>query len=197
MLQVLFKTAASVVSLYSTLCFIRIIITWFPRINYSSFGRILSNLCDPYLDLFTKLPLRVGMLDLTPILSLGILTVVSSILNNIAFSGVICFSDILSFVVSMLWSIFSSFATILLVVLVVRYIVSIFFKSSNNYDSPWQMVDNAIRGLVFNICKPFTHNRPISYQSALIIDAIIVFFLVVVVRILMTFLIRAIQFIPF
>ena len=84
MLQFLFQAAAGAVSLYTTLCIIRIIITWFPQINYSVFGRFLSTLCDPYLNLFGRIPLRFGAFDFTPMLAIGALSVLSSVLANTA-----------------------------------------------------------------------------------------------------------------
>ena len=94
-ISLIFRLLASAVSLYGTICFIRIIITWIPSINYSSIGSFLSQLCDPYLYIFAKFPLRVGMLDFTPVISLGLLTLVSSILNDIARSGKIYIGGIL------------------------------------------------------------------------------------------------------
>ena len=38
-MQTIFQTAAALVSLYTTLCFIRIIITWIPGVQYSAFGK--------------------------------------------------------------------------------------------------------------------------------------------------------------
>ena len=82
MLPFLFQAAAGAVSLYTTLCIIRIIITWFPQINYSAFGRFLGALCDPYLNLFGRIPLRLGAFDFTPMLAIGALSVLSSVLGT-------------------------------------------------------------------------------------------------------------------
>ena len=55
---------------YTILCFIRIIFTWFPQAQYSMPGRILSTLCDPYLNFFRRFRiLRIGMLDLEALVS--------------------------------------------------------------------------------------------------------------------------------
>ncbi|MCI6545694.1 MAG: YggT family protein, partial [Spirochaetia bacterium] len=150
-ISLIFRLLASAVSLYGTICFIRIIITWIPSINYSSIGSFLSQLCDPYLYIFARFPLRVGMLDFTPVISLGLLTLVSSILNDIARSGKIYIGGILAGILSLVWSVGSTFVGIMMLLFFIRYCVAIFVKSSNEYGSPWQVLDNSISRLVYKI----------------------------------------------
>ena len=48
------------------------------------FGKILAEICDPYLNLFKKIRiLRAGPFDFTPILAIGVLVIISSILQGI------------------------------------------------------------------------------------------------------------------
>ena len=60
------------ISLYTTLCFVRIILTWIPGLEYSKVGQILSAICDPYLKLIKKIPLNLGNLDFSPMLAIGL-----------------------------------------------------------------------------------------------------------------------------
>ena len=46
----IFQIIAMTVNFYSFICLIRIFLTWFPKANYSTAGRILSSVCDPYLN---------------------------------------------------------------------------------------------------------------------------------------------------
>ena len=70
----LFQLLASVISFYTMVCFVRILLTWIPSAQYSKFGRILASICDPYLNLFRGLRfLRVGMFDLSPAVALCLL----------------------------------------------------------------------------------------------------------------------------
>ncbi len=197
MLKILINTAAGAVSLYSTLCFFRIILTWFPTLNYSAIGKFLSSICDPYLNFFSKLPLRIGMIDFTAMVAIGVLYVISSTLANIAVSGYISLSMILANLINIVWSIGSSIITVVMLIFFVRYLVSVFSKSSNQYDSPWQRFDDAIRNLVFKICNFFTGGRNISYKSALLIDSIALFLILTVSFFLINLILRFVNYIPF
>lgn len=197
MLRILINTAAGAVSLYSTLCFFRIILTWFPSLNYSAIGKFLSSICDPYLNLFSRLPLRIGMFDFTAMIAIGILYVISSILGNISASGYISLSMILANLLSIVWSIASSIATVIMIIFIVRYLVSIFSRTSNQYDSPWQRFDDAIRNMVFKICNFFTGGRSISYKTALLIDSIAMLAILILSYFLYRWLMVFIHYIPF
>lgn len=197
MLKILINTAAGAVSLYSTLCFFRIILTWIPSLNYSAIGKFLSSICDPYLNLFSRLPLRIGMFDFTAMIAIGILYVISSILGNISVSGYISLSMILANLLSIVWSIASSIATVIMIIFIVRYLVSIFSKTSNQYDSPWQRFDDAIRNMVFKICNFFTGGRSISYKTALLIDSIAMLAILILSSFLYRWLMVFIHYIPF
>lgn len=197
MLRILINTAAGAVSLYSTLCFFRIILTWFPSLNYSAIGKFLSSICDPYLNLFSRLPLRIGMFDFTAMIAIGILYVISSILGNISASGYISLSMILANLLSIVWSIASSIATVIMIIFIVRYLVSIFSRTSNQYDSPWQRFDDAIRNMVFKICNFFTGGRSISYKTALLIDSIAMLAILILSYFLYRWLMIFIHYIPF
>lgn len=197
MLKILINTAAGAVSLYSTLCFFRIILTWFPSLNYSAIGKFLSSICDPYLNLFSRLPLRIGMFDFTAMIAIGILYVISSILGNISASGYISLSMILANLLSIVWSIASSIATVIMIIFIVRYLVSIFSRTSNQYDSPWQRFDDAIRNMVFKICNFFTGGRSISYKTALLIDSIAILAILILSSFLYRWLMIFIHYIPF
>lgn len=197
MLKILINTAAGAVSLYSTLCFFRIILTWIPSLNYSAIGKFLSSICDPYLNLFSRLPLRIGMFDFTAMIAIGILYVISSILGNISVSGYISLSMILANLLSIVWSIASSIATVIMIIFIVRYLVSIFSRTSNQYDSPWQRFDDAIRNMVFKICNFFTGGRSISYKTALLIDSIAMLAILILSSFLYRWLMVFIHYIPF
>lgn len=197
MISFLLITLARLVSVYSTLCFIRIILTWIPQLNYSYIGKILSSLCDPYLNLFSKIPLRIGMIDFSAMLALGALYVLSSILGSINLSGYISFSMILSHLISMLWSILSSVLTVIFLIFFIRWLVCIFSRTSNQYDSPWQRFDDAIKSKVYKLSSFFTGRKTIPYRIALFIDALAVLGIGVLCWFLLGIILRLVSMIPF
>ena len=168
-MQSIFFLAARVVSIYSMLCFVRIIFTWIPQLNWSKLGQFLGAICDPFLGIFSKVPLRIGGLDFTPMLSLGLLSLLSSLLTRIASTGKLYVGGLLAALVSMLWSILSSIGGILLIALIIRFFVLIFSKSSEYYDSPWSRFDSVISPFVYKLTSIFTRGRTVQYKSAIII----------------------------
>lgn len=164
-MRLIFQIATTVVSLYTMLCFVRIIITWFPGINYSNIGRFLSTICDPYMNLFSRLPLRIGGLDFSPMISIGLLSLLSSVLENITATGRIYFGGILVSLLSLVWSVCSSLLSIFLLALIIRYLVLIFSK--RKYNSIWDHFDSALSPIIFKITKIFTKGKSINYKTAL------------------------------
>ena len=69
----IFKALAMLVNGISTilywLIFARIILSWFPVDPYSGIVQFLYQVTDPILNLFRRIPLRIGMLDFTPLLA--------------------------------------------------------------------------------------------------------------------------------
>jgi YggT family protein len=76
---------------YIVLIFIRILLTWVPRIPYnpvlSSVLKFVQDVTDPYLNLFRRFlpPLRVGAgaLDLSPMIATFVLIIVGGIVVNL------------------------------------------------------------------------------------------------------------------
>jgi YggT family protein len=80
---------------YLVLIFIRIILTWIPRIPYNrvlnAFLKFVTDVTDPYLNLFRRIlpPVRLGpgALDLSPIVATFVLIIVSTLLANVVRGG--------------------------------------------------------------------------------------------------------------
>jgi YggT family protein len=76
---------------YLVLIFIRIIMSWIPRMPYNRYLsaalKFVSDVTDPYLNLFRRVlpPVRLGpgAFDLSPIVATFVLIIVSSIVANI------------------------------------------------------------------------------------------------------------------
>jgi YggT family protein len=76
---------------YLVLIFIRIIMSWIPRIPYNrflaGFLKFVSDVTDPYLNIFRRIlpPVRLGpgALDLSPIVATFLLIILSSIVTGI------------------------------------------------------------------------------------------------------------------
>jgi YggT family protein len=122
---------ATAASIYTLLCFIRILLTWFPRVSYSSFARFLANVCDPYLNIFRKLTfLRINYVDFSPAVAIIVMSGVSSIAGSFAAGQIVTVGRILAAVVSVCGSIVSSILSFLILLVIIRLIVQIFAPHS-------------------------------------------------------------------
>jgi YggT family protein len=80
----------TLVLVYLVLIFIRIIMSWIPRIPYNRYLDLVLNfvrdVTDPYLNLFRRFmpPVRIGpgALDLSPIVATFVLIIVGSLVAN-------------------------------------------------------------------------------------------------------------------
>jgi len=80
---------------YLVLIFVRIIMSWIPRIPYNrflaGFLKFVTDVTDPYLNLFRRIlpPVRLGpgALDLSPIVATFVLILVSSLVTSLIRGG--------------------------------------------------------------------------------------------------------------
>lgn len=193
MVQIIFRAATGLVTIYTIMCFIRIIITWFPGLAYTAFGRFLSAMCDPYLGLFSRLPLRLGMLDFSPVVAIGLLTLLSSLLSSVSVTGYIRIGYIFSGLVTLVWSVAQSLLSVLLLVILVRFVVECVTGGNISYNSVWRSLDSALSPIVYRIIGTFRAGRSLSYKRALGFSLIILvavfiagFFLVNILYMLLT-----------
>lgn len=70
-------------TVYSWALIIYILMSWFPGARESSFGLLLTKICEPYLEVFRRFIPPLGMFDLSPIVGILVL--------NLARSGLITF----------------------------------------------------------------------------------------------------------
>lgn len=77
LIPLLVTTLATFISIYTVLIFIRILLSWFPNVNwFDPPFSILSQLTDPYLNVFRNIIPPLGGLDFSPILAILLLQLV-------------------------------------------------------------------------------------------------------------------------
>lgn len=77
----LINTLLTFLQIYSALLIIRILLSWFPNVNwYDPPFSILGQLTDPYLNIFRSIVPPLGGMDFSPILALLLIQVVQSVL---------------------------------------------------------------------------------------------------------------------
>ncbi|WP_084715680.1 YggT family protein [Virgibacillus sp. SK37] len=60
-------------TIYSYAIIVYIFMSWFPGARESSFGSLLTRICEPYLEQFRKFIPPLGMIDLSPIVAIFVL----------------------------------------------------------------------------------------------------------------------------
>ncbi|MEB3252952.1 MAG: YggT family protein [Cyanobacteriota bacterium] len=84
-MSILVQALSTFLSIYTVLLIIRILLSWFPNVDWLNppFS-VLSQLTDPYLNLFRSIIPPLGGIDLSPILAFLLLTVVQRGIDQIA-----------------------------------------------------------------------------------------------------------------
>ena len=161
--------AARLIELYSFLIWIRIIMSWFrPYPRPGSFTYYIARAVDPYLGLFRSDKARIGMLDFSPIIAIGVLAVVQSLLAVYGSFGFLTLGIILAQIISAIWSYgISIFLFFSIIILIFRAIAA--FTHSPSLYSMYGQFSDPISNMVR---KCFTTRIPRDSTIALISLAI-------------------------
>ncbi len=82
----IFGVIAQTLSIYSYILIIRVLLTWFPNLDWSN--PILTNISaitDPYLNMFRGIIPPIGGLDLSPILAFVVLNFSEGLISNLRY----------------------------------------------------------------------------------------------------------------
>lgn len=193
-LGTIFSAAAPVAGIYGVMCFVRVLLTWFPGAEYSPLGRLLGRLCDPYLNLFRGLRfLRVGMMDFSPMLALGALAVVSSVLGSMEFGQRISLGGALASVLLMVWGIIASVIVMLVLLLLIRLVALLTGSGGSQF---WEGIDRSLSPLLFRITGVLTGGRSVPYRTALIAGIIVLVAVRIAGGYAVAFIARLFAFLP-
>lgn len=197
MIQTILFILAGAISLYTLLCFIYILMSWFPGAKFTKFGQVMTSICEPYMGLFRKMTfLRIGSIDFSPIVSLGILSLASAILAGIQKTGRIFFGGILGNILESLWGIASSIIGIFTLLILIRWIVLLINKGRTSYDSGWNQVDIILNKMTYKIAGTFS-KKTMSYQTSLLLSWIILLITFIAGSILFAILVDLCYKMPF
>ena len=170
----IFSILSSVVSIYTLLCLVRVMLSWFPGAEYSRFGQVLRQMCDPYLDIFRRFRfLRFSSFDFTPAIGLCVLMALQAFFNSLAMGKAFRISTILSMLVMLVGNIFTSVLGFFAVIILVRLIVYLIIGDGQGSYSIWTAMDRAISPIIFRIAGLVFRNQSISFVKALVTSFII------------------------
>ena len=197
MVHTILSLLSAIIIIYTIICLISIFMTWIPGAKFTKFGKFISSVTDPYLNIFSGRGwLRFGNIDFSPIVAIGILSLVSSILGGITATGRIYFGGILATIIGMFWSVASSLLMIFTLVIFIRWIVLIVNKGQVSTNSAWYQLDLMLQKFVYKIGNTFFKTN-LTYQKALLVSWISIAIIWFVLQLLTGFLISLCKTIPF
>jgi len=156
-------------NIYMLIIFFRIILTWFPGFGNSGIINFLSGITDPYLNWFRRFSfLRLGFLDLSPIVALGILSLVNRILAMLASYGRISLGIVLVLALQAVWGAVSFILGFLILILILRLIAFLFRQSGAN--PFWNIIETISQPVLYRINRIFFRGRIVKLSTALIVS---------------------------
>jgi len=163
----IFGILTSLLGVYSTLIVIRIIFTWFSGFRYSKPVAILSRITDPYLNWWRqRFNLRAGILDLSPIVAMAVLSIAITLCGAIARRGRISLGIVLLVCLYALWSAVRFLLGFCLLIIALRLIA--YFTHANIYSPFWQVVDTVSRPILYRINRIIFGKRIVRYTTGII-----------------------------
>ncbi|MFC4771114.1 YggT family protein [Enterococcus hermanniensis] len=86
LLITLFNVLSRLVYLYTILLVVYALMSWFPGAYQSKLGQLLGKICEPFLDLFRRLPLQFGGIDFSVMAAIIALNIAMEVLQKILIS---------------------------------------------------------------------------------------------------------------
>ena len=172
MVRSLLLTVRQLINAYLFLCFIKILLSWVPSAAYSSFGRVLSSICDPYLNWFRRFRFtRIGMVDFSPMLSLGVLSIAAQLITSILATGTISLWVVFVSIMQLIWSFIGFMLNLLIIFLIIRLVYDLF--GSSNSSPFWYNLDKFLNPVIAKVTG-FFPRKPLQYRTRLILTILII-----------------------
>lgn len=172
------EVLASLLSVYSSLIWIRLVLSWVrnPQIQSGSLYRVLCTLTDPWLNIFRGRSFNSGRVDWSPLVALMCLNIVRSILRMVAVNSKFTLWLVIAVVLQNLWFyIFRYTLLILLIMLIARAFIA---SSGSPTAQMWlDGIDRTLNSPVSVVFRLFYSDRNPSDQK-LVISSIIFYGLI-------------------
>ena len=168
MISSLFNTFGFAVKIYSYLCIVYIFLSWF---GSNSRGGFLYEICDPYLSWFRRFKFtQIGMVDFSPILAIGILSLFSGVLFQIADMRTFSVLGIALNLVGIVWSFFSFLLNFFIIILIIRLVLD--FSENYRQGNFADMLDRFLSPVFVRVHK-LSGGRFMSLRKQIIVCLIV------------------------
>lgn len=187
------STLSALLSVYALLCTARVFLSWVPHLSHSPLGEFLSAICEPYLSWFRRFSfMRVGTVDYSPMIAIGVLTILSNTVGTIFLVGsVSVLKLLLQMLMLLLWSLCKFVLEFLLILFAVRFVSD--RMNVNVHTLFFVMMDRILNPVRVALTAPFKF-LDLSYRASLLLCVLVIlcarvlggFFVNVVVRYFLT-----------
>ena len=175
------------ISIYMVLIFFRIILTWFSWTGNSGLLDFLARITDPYLNWFRRLTfLRMGFMDLSPIVAIGVLSLINRLISSIALHRAITIGIILSMVLMLIWGVVSFILVFFIIVLLLR--LACHLSRQSVYGTFWRIVDSISQPVLYRINRIIFRDRIVNFPISIIVSIASLGICYIAIRYLVVFL---------
>lgn len=165
---------------YSIMIWIRILLSWFIReLRPGTITYYLAKIVDPYLNLFRRSGIRIGILDFSPILAFMCIGLLKSLLQYFGIYGKITVGYLLALFLQFFWSYALSFFLIIAGILLLVRVVAVILRNPNTKALLMRITQAAdpIVNVVRSIFRAFTRKGKKPNELAVTITSFLVLFL--------------------
>ncbi len=175
MFSSIFSTLGFIVRIYSYLCIAYILMSWLNPTR----GGFLDEVCGPFMNWFRRFKFtQIGMLDFSPILALGALSLLSQVFYQISATHSFSLLGIIFAVVQIIWSFFAFILNFMIIILLIRLILD--FSSTYRNGNFTAMLDRFLSPIFVKV-HHFFGGKFMSLRKQIIICLL----LVILVRVLL------------
>jgi YggT family protein len=162
------RIVGSVLSLYSIIIFIRIMLSWWSGFSFGRFYDVLRDITDPYLHWFRRFTfLRLGNIDLSPIAALAVLSIANNIALVIGSVGHITLGFVLALALQVIWSALSFVLGFFAVIIGLRLLA--YVMRSNIYNPFWQIIGSISEPVLYRLNRILFRNRLVPFVHSMVI----------------------------
>jgi YggT family protein len=159
------------ISIYMLLIIVRLVLSWISSEQHRNNKGALAKLCDPYLNIFRKIPFfTIGYIDFSPIIALAVLVIFGDIIRQFGLLGTITLGIILAICIKAIWNAIVSILFFIFAVVLIRGIILLIKRTA---ESPiLTSIDSFLEPLSSKIASIFT--RTGSYASNLMMFGVVI-----------------------
>jgi len=194
-MRAIFSILAAAAGIYSILILIRIVLTWFSMTASGKPVELVNKLTDPYLNFWKRtFPLRIGNLDFSVVIAITAISFLQSIFRMLSEIGIITLSSLLSIIIISLWSVISFIIGFFLIIIILRIIA--YLTSRNINSSFWGTIDSISKPILYRFNRIIYGKKTGNYLLGMVITCLILLGLMIGGRLLIILLVNLLRGLP-